>query len=182
MVASILKKIFTVTGPVSTFRNTNVADIIPDAERNADVYVVNHDENTLLVIDKLLNPENRETLLVIVKKESPEKVIGTLSDYDLVKWVRLCLNPDTDQDTTQNVSVLSLAKIDGYESIYVDDTVDAGLNKMNECKIRHIVVKNRDESFYGILCKRHIQKMVSELLRTNLRSHKKSEISEVLES
>ncbi|MEM1598166.1 MAG: CBS domain-containing protein [Pyrobaculum sp.] len=89
-------------------------------------------------------------LLVVVDKENPKKVVGVLSERDVVRTIA--------GKAPLTVTVDKVATTHSLIYVYVDDPVEAAAEKMAKYGVRHVVVLDKNGELYGVISIRDLLK------------------------
>ena len=89
-------------------------------------------------------------LLVVVDKENPKKVVGVLSERDVVRTIA--------GKAPLTVTVDKVATTHSLIYVYVDDPVEAAAEKMAKYGVRHVVVLDKNGELYGVISIRELLK------------------------
>ena len=94
--------------------------------------------------------ENRIGLVVLISPEDEKKVVGVVSERDVVRAVVEGISPDENVDKIATHNVITCD---------VSDSISEVARKMMEYKIRHIVITEKG-NLYGVVS---IRDLISEM-------------------
>lgn len=156
-----------ISDPINDLTDMKISEFlnkyVQEEYKNPDIYQINCRSNFEVVLDQIVNERNKEKILLVVEYESESKIRGVLADSDIAKWRHKCVKDKIVIDDPKKFTALDIANTD-YFSVKDTETVRDAINKMRDKRVNHIVIESNDKQFLGIICKRHINKRISEIL------------------
>jgi len=94
-------------------------------------------------------------ILVLVDKENPKRVVGVLSERDIVRSLA--------GKAPLTVLVEKLATTHSIIYVYADDPIEVAAEKMMKYGIRHVVVVDKEGGLHGVISIRDVLKRIGGL-------------------
>ena len=94
-------------------------------------------------------------ILVLVDKENPKRVVGVLSERDIVRSLA--------GKAPLTVPVEKLATTHSIIYVYADDPIEVAAEKMMKYGIRHVVVVDKEGGLHGVISIRDVLKRIGGL-------------------
>lgn len=101
---------------------------------------------------------HRVGLLVIVDKENPKKVVGVISERDVINALA--------KKTPMTTTVDKVGTMHNFVYVYADEPITAAARKMKQRNVRHVVVLDRNGEIYGVISIRDVigERAILEIL------------------
>jgi predicted transcriptional regulator len=151
-----MRKILKPKGRIGALRERPVRDFIDGECGSRDVLTVRSDASPEQILEKILDPTNREDTVVVIQHRSEAPAVGLITHADFLNWVKRGLvsrAPSAEAPRT----AWGISRKDFFY-VMEDEPLQKAIDLMKEHKVSHVVVLNNEEEkhFVGWVTRRSV--------------------------
>jgi len=142
-------------GRIYTLRERPVKEFIDRECGSFDVLTISSDASPEEILDKILDPENREDAVVVIAHKSEAPTVGLITNIDFLEWIRRKMAERKPIPKTAGF-------ISNTDFFFVteDQPLQKAISLMKKNKVTHVMVLNneKEKMFRGWVTRRSILK------------------------